>query len=117
MKNSPNCTKCGSEFNYENEGFYICPECGHEWKEISTKENEEVEAPTTVHDAHGNILKDGDSVTIIKDIKIKGSSSLLKIGVKVKNIRLVKEVNGHNIEAKVPGFGEMMLKSEIVKKS
>ena len=117
MTNLPNCIKCGSEFTYENEDMYVCPDCGHEWKENVTTENEESEDLVVVKDAHGNILKDGDSVTIIKDIKVKGSSSLIKVGVKVKNIRLVKEVNGHNIEAKVPGFGEMMLKSEIVKKS
>lgn len=116
MKNLPNCTQCGSEFTYENEDLYICPDCGYEWKEKSISENDEEEV-IVVKDAHGNILKDGDSVTIIKDIKVKGSSSLIKIGVKVKDIRLVKEVNGHNLEAKVPGFGVMMLKSEIVKKS
>lgn len=115
MKDLPNCTKCGSEFTYENEDMYVCPECSHEWKKNSTSENEEDEI--IVKDAYGNILKDGDNVTIIKDIKVKGSSSLIKIGIKVKAIRLVKEVNGHNIEAKVPGFGLMMLKSEIVKKS
>jgi len=70
-----------------------------------------------VKDAHGNILHDGDTVTIIKDIKVKGSSSVIKVGTKVKGIRLVEEVNGHNIDAKVPGFGSMMLKSEIVKKT
>lgn len=117
MKHLPNCTKCGSEYTYENEDLYVCPDCGYEWKENLITENEEKEDLEVVKDAHGNILKDGDSVTIIKDIKVKGSSSSIKIGVKVKDIRLVKEVNGHNIEAKVPGFGVMMLKSAIVKKS
>lgn len=116
MKNLPNCPKCSSEFTYESEGLFICPDCSYEWSENLVSDNEEEEV-TIVKDAHGNILKDGDTVTIIKDIKVKGSSSLIKIGVKVKDIRLVKEVNGHNIEAKVPGFGSMMLKSEIVKKS
>lgn len=116
MKNLPNCPKCSSEFTYESEGLFICPDCAYEWSENKASENDEEEV-TIVKDAHGNILKDGDTVTIIKDIKVKGSSSLIKIGVKVKDIRLVKEVNGHNIEAKVPGFGSMMLKSEIVKKS
>lgn len=115
MKNLPNCTQCGSAFTYENEDLYVCPECGYEWRKVLARESDEEEV--IVKDAHGNILKDGDSVTIIKDIKVKGSSSLIKIGIKVKAIRLVKEVNGHNIEAKVPGFGLMMLKSEIVKKS
>lgn len=96
MKNLPNCPKCGSEFTYENEDMYICPDCAHEWREVVESEDED--EVTNVKDAHGNILKDGDTVTIIKDIKVKGSSSLIKIGVKVKDIRLVKEVNGHNID-------------------
>lgn len=115
MTQLPPCIKCGSELTYENNGLYICPECNHEWMEDSKSKNSEDQI--IVKDAHGNILKNGDSVTIIKDLKVKGASSALKIGVKVKDIRLVKEVNGHNIEAKVPGFGLMMLKSEIVKKS
>jgi protein PhnA len=115
MSELPKCAKCGCEHTYEDGTLYICPECGHEWA-IHT-ETEEAAAHPVVKDAYGNILHDGDSVTIIKDIKVKGSSSALKVGVKVKNIRLVEEVNGHNIEAKVPGFGTMMLKSEIVKKS
>jgi protein PhnA len=115
MKNLPNCAKCGSEFTYEDRGLYICPECGYEWTEKPESENDKQEV--SIKDAYGNILKDGDDVTIIKDIKVKGSSSVIKIGVKVKNIRLVEEVHGHNIEAKVPGFGMMMLKSEVLKKS
>lgn len=115
MTDLPKCTKCGSAYTYENDSMYVCPECGYEWA-IQEEKKSEAEQPV-VKDAHGNILQDGDSVTIIKDIKVKGSSTALKVGVKVKNIRLVDEVNGHNIEAKVPGFGQMMLKSEIVKKS
>lgn len=115
MSDLPNCEKCGSEYTYEDGALYICPECGYEW---SMHASDEVEAnDKSVKDAHGNELQDGDSVTIIKDLKVKGAASALKVGVKVKNIRLVDEVNGHNIEAKVPGFGMMMLKSEIVKKS
>lgn len=115
MPNLPNCIKCGSTLTYENDSFYVCPECGHEWKD--EPKSETINTEIIVKDAYGNILKDGDDVTIIKDIKVKGSSSSIKIGVKVKGIRLVNEVNGHNIEAKVPGFGMMMLKSEIIKKS
>lgn len=115
MIDLPKCTKCGSAYTYENGSLYVCPECGHEWT-VQDEKKGEIEQPV-VKDAYGNILQDGDTVTIIKDIKVKGSSSTLKVGVKVKNIRLVDEVNGHNIEAKVPGFGQMMLKSEIVKKS
>ena len=114
MEGTPNCTKCGFEYTYENGAFYVCPECGNEWAVDSQPEDRKEER--IVKDAQGNILQDGDSVTIIKDIKVKGSSSVIKVGVKVKNIRLVDEVNGHNIDAKVPGFGSMMLKSEIVKK-
>ena len=115
MTDLPKCTKCGSEYTYEAGSLYVCPECGHEW--AINEENKEEMKQSVVKDAYGNILQDGDTVTIIKDLNVKGSSSALKIGVKVKNIRLVDEVNGHNIEAKVPGFGQMMLKSEIVKKS
>lgn len=115
MTDLPKCTKCGSVYTYENGAFYVCPECGNEWAVYTEKKSETEQS--VVKDAYGNILQDGDTVTIIKDIKVKGSSSALKVGVKVKNIRLVNEVNGHNIDAKVPGFGQMMLKSEIVKKS
>jgi len=115
MEDLPNCTKCGSEYTYEDGNMYICPECAHEWSKDSDSENTEKEM--LVKDAHGNILKDGDTVTIIKDIKVKGSSTPIKVGTKVKDIRIVEEVNGHNIDAKVKGFGAMMLKSEIVKKS
>lgn len=114
MGNLPACIKCGSDLTYVNQDFFVCPECGHEWKDDPEPSEEPV---SVVKDAHGNTLNDGDTVTIIKDIKVKGSSTPLKIGVKVKDIRLVPEINGHNIEAKVPGFGQMMLKSEIVKKS
>lgn len=114
MEELPNCIKCGSELTYLDGGLYICPECAHEWtanSDVLVAEKEQI-----VKDAHGNPLHDGDTVTIIKDLKVKGSSSAIKVGVKVKDIRLVDEVNGHNIEAKVPGLGLMMLKSEIVKK-
>jgi protein PhnA len=115
MTDLPKCPKCGSTYTYENDSSYVCPECGHEWPVHDEKESKMEQS--IVKDAYGNVLQDGDTVTIIKDIKVKGSSLALKVGVKVKNIRLVNEVNGHNIEAKVPGFGQMMLKSEIVKKS
>lgn len=116
MDKLPNCVKCGSEYTYEDGLLYICPECAHEWSKDSESEPADIEEDLIVKDAHGNILKDGDSVTIIKDIKVKGSSSVIKIGLKVNDIRLVTPVNGHNIDAKVKGFGQMMLKSEFVKK-
>ena len=116
MEDIPDCKKCGSKYTYENEGVYICPDCTYEWPIDSKSENIEKEEDVIVKDAHGNILKDGDSVTVIKDLKVKGTSSVLKVGVKVKNIRLVDEVNGHNIDAKVKGIGPLMLKSKFVKK-
>ncbi len=115
MDNLPKCSKCGSEYTYEDGEMYVCPECAHEWMKNTAAD--EVDEVPLVKDAHGNILNDGDNVTIIKDIKVKGSFSAIKVGLKVKGVRIVDEVNGHNIEGKVPGFGLMMLKSEIVKKS
>jgi len=116
MTDLPKCTQCNCPYTYENGSLYVCPECGYEWN-IQVAESSDEAKVTIIKDAYGNILQDGDSVTIVKDIKVKGSPTALKAGVKVKNIRLVEEVNGHNIEAKVPGFGQMMLKSEILKKS
>lgn len=112
MPNLPNCPKCNSEYTYEDRGLFVCPECSHEWNlESETENNEDVKV---VKDANGNILNDGDSVTIIKDLKVKGCSSALKKGTKVKNIRLVD--GDHNIDCKIDGFGAMQLKSEFVKK-
>lgn len=108
----PNCPKCNSEYTYEDRGFYVCPECAHEWKLESEAESNEDEK--VIKDANGNVLNDGDSVTVIKDLKVKGSSSVIKIGTKVKNIRLVD--GDHNIDCKIEGFGAMQLKSEFVKK-
>ena len=109
----PKCTKCGSEYTYEDGNMLICPECFHEWTlEESNSENEE----NVVKDSNGNVLQNGDSVTIIKDLKVKGASSDLKRGTKVKNIRLIDD-GIHNIECKIDGFGAMKLKSEFVKKN
>lgn len=113
MSAIPNCPKCNSEYTYEDGNFFICPECAHEW--TSEQANEHSEETKVVKDANGNILNDGDSVTIIKDLKVKGSSSTLKIGTKVKSIRLVD--GDHNIDCKIDGFGAMKLKSEFVKKA
>jgi protein PhnA len=112
MLSLPNCPKCNSEYTYEDGSLLICPECAHEWTLDSA--NNEHEDEKVVKDANGNILNDGDSVTIIKDLKVKGSSSALKQGTKVKNIRLVD--GDHNIDCKIDGFGAMKLKSEFVKK-
>ena len=109
----PKCPKCGSEYTYEDGNMLICPECFHEWTlEESSSEDEE----NVVRDANGNVLKDGDSVTIIKDLKVKGASNDLKRGTKFKNIRLIDD-GIHNIDCKIDGFGAMKLKSEFVKKN
>lgn len=111
MENLPNCPKCNSEYTYEDGMMLVCPECGHEWNPTMEEASEE---GLVVKDANGNILKDGDSVTVIKDLKVKGASSPIKQGTKVKNIKLVD--GDHNIDCKIDGFGAMSLKSEFVKK-
>ena len=108
----PSCPKCNSEYTYEDRSLFVCPECAHEW--ILEEEMENNEDKKIVKDANGNVLKNGDSVTVIKDLKVKGSSSAIKVGTKVKNIRLVG--GDHNIDCKIDGFGAMELKSEFVKK-
>ena len=108
----PNCPKCNSEYTYEDRSLFVCPECAHEWTLESETENNEDKK--IIKDANGNVLTNGDSVTIIKDLKVKGSSLSLKVGTKVKNIRLVD--GDHNIDCKIDGFGAMRLKSEFVKK-
>ncbi|PSL40100.1 phosphonoacetate hydrolase [Planomicrobium soli] len=111
MKELPNCPQCNSAYTYEDGNLWICPECGHEWALSEDGEEEEM----VVEDANGNFLSNGDSVTIAKDLKVKGTSSVLKIGTKVKNILLVE--GDHNIDCKIDGFGPMKLKSEFVKKA
>ena len=111
MTNLPNCPKCKSEYTYEDGNHLVCPECAYEW----TLEESSTDDTLVVKDANGNLLNDGDTVTIIKDLKVKGSSTPLKIGTKVKNIRLVD--GDHNIDCKIDGFGAMSLKSEYVKKA
>ena len=108
----PPCPKCSSIYTYEMEPLLVCPECAHEW----TPEVDAVESEVVVKDAVGNVLQDGDTVTIIKDLKVKGSSTSIKVGTKVRNIRLISANDGHDIDAKVDGFGSMYLKSSIVKK-
>lgn len=108
----PNCPKCNSEFTYEDGNLFICPECAHEWSLASNSETSDDKK--IVKDSNGNILNDGDTITVIKDLKVKGTSSVIKIGTKVKNIRLVD--GDHDIDCKIDGFGAMKLKSEFVKK-
>jgi protein PhnA len=112
MSTLPACPKCGSEFTYEDGSTYVCPECAHEWPQGAAAES--AEQKHVVRDANGNELHDGDTVTVIKDLKVKGSSSVVKVGTRVKNIRLVE--GDHDIDCKIDGIGAMGLKSEFVKK-
>lgn len=105
------CPDCGSAHVYDDGTLHICPECGHEWPLGTTA----AEAGLVVRDANGTVLSDGDSVTLIKDLKVKGTSSVAKVGTKIRNIRLVE--GDHNIDCKVEGIGAMALKSEFVKKA
>ncbi len=114
MSDFPNCPACGSEYAYEDRNLFVCPDCGHEWTPSAAGSEKETDDGLVVKDAFGNRLADGDSISIVKDLKVKGASSALKVGTKVKNIRLVE--GDHNIDCKIPGFGAMQLKSEFVKK-
>lgn len=112
MSDLPNCPACNSEYTYEDQSMLVCPECGHEWNK-----NDETMGGTVaeaIKDSNGNILKDGDTISVIKDLKVKGSSLVVKVGTKVKNIRLVD--GDHDIDCKIDGVGAMKLKSEFVKK-
>ena len=113
MSDLPKCPECGSEYTYEDGEMYICPECAHEWPKGGAETP--VEEGLDVKDANGAPLQDGDTVTVIKDLKVKGSSLVVKVGTKVKNIRLVE--GDHNIDCKIDGIGAMKLKSEFVKKA
>lgn len=114
MENLPHCPKCNSEHTYQDGLLFVCPECAHEW---SPQEGSAQQGETTgvVKDAHGNVLQDGDTVTVIKDLKVKGSSTVVKVGTKVRNIRLVD--GDHDIDCKIDGIGAMKLKSQFVKKN
>ncbi|WP_321934071.1 zinc ribbon domain-containing protein YjdM [Paraburkholderia sp. J8-2] len=113
MSALPRCPKCNSEFTYEDGDVYICPECAHEWSRQAAAPAET--AGRVYRDSAGNVLQDGDTVTVIKDLKLKGSGGVIKMGTKVKNIRLVD--SDHDIDCKIEGFGAMSLKSEFVKKA
>jgi len=112
MSTLPPCPLCQSEYTYEDGELLICPECSHEWSAGSAQSGEE--AGRVIKDANGNVLQDGDTVTVIKDLKVKGTSLVVKVGMKVKNIRLVD--GDHDIDCKIDGIGAMKLKSEFVKK-
>jgi protein PhnA len=111
MSTLPQCPNCSSEYTYEDGEYFICPECAHEWPQndiIQSTEN------NVIKDAHGNVLTDGDTITVIKDLNVKGSSLVVKVGTKVKNIRLI--AGDHDIDCKIDGIGAMKLKSQFVKK-
>lgn len=112
MSTLPPCPQCQSEYTYEDNGLFICPECAHEWSAQAAAEEQE---GRVVRDANGNLLQDGDTVTVIKDLKVKGSSLVIKVGTKVKNIRIID--GDHDIDCKIDGVGAMQLKSEFVKKA
>ena len=118
MSDLPNCPQCNSEYTYQDAGQYMCPECAHEWSadasEDSSGNSGEHADGKQIHDSNGNLLQDGDTVTVIKDLKVKGSSLVVKVGTKVKGIRLVD--GDHDIDCKIPGVGAMKLKSQFVKK-
>lgn len=118
MSSSPNCPACSSEYVYADGNLWVCPTCAHEWSQHEVAAPAEVVSATkVVRDAHGNLLQDGDSVTIVKDLKIKGSSAVVKAGTKVKNIRLIDLSDGHDLDCRIEGFGAMNLKSSVVKKA
>lgn len=115
MSSIPECPQCGSSYAYQDRAQFVCPECAHEWS--SEAAAEDVHA---VRCANGNLLQDGDSVTVIRDLKVKGASSTIKVGTKVKNIRVLDAdyvIDGHDIDCKIDGFGAMKLKSSVVKKT
>ena len=112
MSTLPACPQCQSEFTYQDGNLLICPSCGHDWNPHDSATAPDVRV---WKDAHGNVLQDGDTVTLVKDLKIKGSSTVVKVGTKVKNIRLVE--GDHDIDCKIEGLGPMQLKSEFVKKA
>jgi protein PhnA len=116
MDDGMKCPECKSEHAYQDRGLWVCPECGHEWS-AEAGAVAETSQDSGVRDANGNLLSTGDSVIVIKDLKVKGSSSVVKGGTKVRNIRLTEASDGHNIACKIDGIGAMNLKSEFVKKA
>lgn len=114
MEQLPNCPKCQGTYTYEDGSLLICPECAHEWSKDEAKQEDE---EFTVKDSNGAILRSGDDVTVIKDLKVKGSSSVVKVGTKIKNIRLVESADDHNIDCKITGVGAIKITPKYVKKS
>ncbi|MDL2075183.1 zinc ribbon domain-containing protein YjdM [Streptomyces sp. GXMU-J15] len=115
IENLPPCPQCSCEYTYEMNALVVCPECGHEW--VPAEGEADTPGERVVKDSVGNVLQDGDSVVVVKALKVKGSPSGIKAGTKVRNIRLVDGVDGHDIDCKIDGFGAMQLKSSVVKKA
>ena len=114
----PKCPKCDADYTYEDGALLVCPMCAHEWTASETAALEDAEADEVIRDAVGNELQDGDAVTVIKDLKVKGSSTVIKVGTKAKSIRLLPDASdGHDIDCKLDGYGPMKLKSSVVKKA
>ncbi|MFJ9949076.1 zinc ribbon domain-containing protein YjdM [Kitasatospora sp. NPDC091207] len=117
-ENLPPCPRCSSEYTYAMDALMVCPECGNEWAPAGGEGSDGAAAGgRVVKDAVGNVLSDGDTVTVVKALKVKGSPSGIKAGTKVRNIRLVDGVDGHDIDCRIDGFGPMQLKSSVVKKA
>ena len=112
----PACPQCGLENTYPDADNYVCPDCAHEWPQTAASDADEASGDGVVRDANGNVLQDGDAVILVKDLKVKGSSSVLKKGSKIKSIRLVDGADGHNVDCKTD-LGSMLLKSEFLKKA
>jgi protein PhnA len=117
MNNETQCPKCKSENIYHDGNLWVCPECAYEWNSSAVVSDVEAVVDTAIRDSNGNVLADGDSVTVIKELRIKGSTSVVKVGTKVKNIRLVDGGDGHDIACKIDGVGAINLKSEFVRKA
>lgn len=113
MEQLPNCPQCKSEYTYMDGLLYICPECSYEWLQTELQEEQEF----TVRDSNGTVLRSGDDVTVIKDLKVKGSSFVVKVGTKIKSIRLVESSDNHNIDCKIPKVGAIKITPKYVKKS
>ena len=110
------CPECSSEYTYEIGALLVCPECAHEWSPAEASDAAD-DVPRVIRDSVGNVLADGDTVVVVRDLKVKGSPTSIKVGTKVRGIRLVDGVDGHDIDCNVDGFGQMQLKSSVVKKA
>ena len=116
MTTLPPCPQCSCEYTYELGEMLACPECAHEWSATIATEDAGNDGSSEIRDTTGNVLQDGDSVQVVKDLKVKGRPTSIKVGTKVRNIRLVRDNGDHDIDCKIDGFGAMYLKSSVVRK-